>query len=451
MQLSATSFEVADSARQNHVPALSDQLYNSTDQAEDIENMFQDIDQEDDKKVDAVLFNELNELGVQANAKEIDNQTNRLLNRNENLSHEDQIKGFLTNLDKEKSSPEILKILIEKFEREPAVKTWVENWRNFLKLHELASSKPESERKDIQQIIFSADFSSETAFGEALKEVASSESLSAQTKLEITQEFNGSDIVTVDGLDAGLQHLESRKKSAENLLRTQQNQQADLGNEIEDLKSELDSLQTESPKRKALEKEIALKKESLEQIETDIVLLEEEANKDVAFALRSGFDVALDPNGSRRIKLSADYFSLKLPNHSLPFTSLKNLRSINLAFVVAPLRKSFIADTLFSPNLVNGETPTKKQRALGHLILSSLGFNDSEILLEKDVKQLNIDLERLAFSPLGKTGQERLVELGIYDHVSQKVDDKKLQSALACIKENRDDKQEILIGKIQNI
>ncbi len=74
---------------------------------------------------------------------------------------------------------------------------------------------------------------------------------------------------------------------------------------------------------------------------------------------------------------------------------------------------------------------------MAHLILSSLGIDDSQIIAEKDIMQLKSDLSLLTDSKTGKTGRECLVGLGIYDIASQNVNKTQLKKASRFIRENR--------------
>ena len=124
-----------------------------------------------------------------------------------------------------------------------------------------------------------------------------------------------------------------------------------------------------------------------------LVLRNTKASK-TSFVLRKEFSAKLNPNGSRSIKIDEN-FTIKMPSNWLPFTTTKNLRAINLAFPYKILRNLHVADIIFSPNLENGSVPTKSQRDIGHLILSSLAIDDTKILSEEYIKHLRKSLSFL--------------------------------------------------------
>ena len=73
-----------------------------------------------------------------------------------------------------------------------------------------------------------------------------------------------------------------------------------------------------------------------------------------------------------------------------------------------------------------------------HLILSSLGIDDSKILSEKDISQLENDLSCLIGEKSRKTGRECLIELEIYDLAKQKINKTQFKKALRFIKEKKE-------------
>ncbi len=128
----------------------------------------------------------------------------------------------------------------------------------------------------------------------------------------------------------------------------------------------------------------------------------------------------LNQDGSRSIKIRDNNFSIQLPSNRLPFTDTKNLRAINLAFSFKILKEQNLAGFLFRPSLKNNSVPSRSQRGMGHLILSSLEIDDTKILSEENIKQLKKDLSFL--NPKnGKSNQENLIELGVFDVSSQSI------------------------------
>ncbi len=302
----------------------------------------------------------------------------------------------------------------------------------------------------IQNIISKADFSSETSFSTSLAEISQSAEISTETKLEISKRFGCSHIHSVDGMDYQLQQVKSHTEAIEKEISVKSRKKSDLDSEISELEDELNTLPLGDPKRQGLEGIIEQKKQTLEQTENDIDRLEKGKPKETSFVLREGFSVKLNPDGSRSIRIDNENFVIKLPSNNLPlFSGTKNLRTINLAFPYLALRNQNIADSLFRPNLVNDTVPSRKYRKMEHLILSSLGIDDTKILNEENIKQLNKDLSKLTLG-IG-TGQENLIELGIYDVASQSIDKKKPVEMLTFIRENRGLRDEMIYNKMMEI
>jgi hypothetical protein len=125
------------------------------------------------------------------------------------------------------------------------------------------------------------------------------------------------------------------------------------------------------------------------------------------------------------------------------------LNSINLAFPYLALRSQNIAKDIFSPNIENDSIPSKEQRRMSHLIFKSLGIDDRKILSEIDISRMNKDLTRLTASQSGKTGQECLIGLGIFDISSQSVNNYQLEKALKFIRENRGLRDEVFFARFK--
>jgi hypothetical protein len=435
MRKSADSKESADSLGENQdSPSLKHFNY-STKQREVLRKSREKIDKKDHQKADLDLKKELSFLGISVNNKKNEKIINKDLIRNNEISTADQIKNHKEDLTKQgKSQTEILSLLISKFENNESVSKWVKNWRNFQKLHQFAESKPPAERKAIQNIISKADFTSESAFSTSLAEISQSAEISNETKFEISREFGGANIKSVGGMDYQLKEIKSHTKAIEKEIGVKSSEKNDLDSEIEDLENELNSLPLDDPKRQELEEKLEQKKEVLEQTENEIDRLEKGKPKETKFVLREGFSAKLNKDGSRSIKIGEN-FAIRIPSNRLPFTDTKNLRAINLAFPYKVLKDLHIADTIFSPNLENNSVPSKSQRDLGHLILSSLGIDDAKILSEENIQQLKKDLSFL--NPQnGKTGQENLIELGVFDVGSQSLDRVRLKKSLEFVRDN---------------
>ena len=385
------------------------------------------------KEIAQEYYKRQNEFGVSITGKELLAKINLKLSENRSISTEQQIKTYNEELSQQgKSQTEILSLLILKYQGNESVSKWVENWRNFLRLHQLAETKPPSEHKAIEKIMSSADFTDEFAFQNTLSQISRSTELSAQTKLEISREFNvGSDIDFVDDMDYQLKLVKKHTKAIEREIDTKSIQKESLNSEIQDLENELDTLSTDDPKRKELEEQLEQKKEHLEQTEDEIDRLEKGKPKDTSFQLREGIKAKLNPDGSRSIVID-DEFSLKLPSHRLPLTTTRNLRAINLAFPYKILKELHLEDIIFSPNIENGTVPNKSQRDLAHSIIRSLGIDDTRILSEEDIKSLKKSLIKLKPTG-GKSGKEYFISLGVFDVDSQSLNQYRFLNFLKSI------------------
>jgi hypothetical protein len=386
-------------------------------------------------------------LGMKVTTEKLKSFLSENIDEKQELSTEDQIKAYKEQLStKGKSSVFILKSLIAKFGSDLEISAWTENWKEFLRLHELSKTRSPKEREAIQSIIARADYTSENAFSIALATIQSSTELSETTKREIVAEFDGSYVTTVVQMDSGLQLLKDRKKEASRLLGTKQAELDSLNSDIEELKQQLENLPEGNSKREKLEQQISKKTDLLKDTQDQVELLKTESRKQTAFEIRSGFFAELNPVGSRSLKIP-EKFSLKLPSNTLPFTGLKNLRTVNLAFVCDALKRHGIMNEVFSPNLDSGTIPSKSHRDTGHLILESLGIADKQILSEKDIATVNRDLSRIMDSGV-LSPREHLIQMGLYDLKEQYFDIRLFQNALLFARENRRMKQERFSKKL---
>lgn len=476
MQKSADSLESADSLRGNPISPSEIHQYDTKIQGE-IQNLDQELEQElkdvsspfitpdnlnsfieqnyngdpNALKISQDFLQEQSLFGIDVTREKLKEKIDSELNKIEEVSTEDRIKAFTESVSNDKSSTEILNLLISEFEHEEAVQTWIENWKKFLRLHEIAQAKSPAERKVITNIIGSADFSSETAFQTSFDSIMSSSEISEQTKLEISVEFDGSAVSSISELDSGLQYMKSRKAEIDSAIDTRNDLKESLDSDIEDLQEELGKLSFDDPKREELEEKILDKKDLIRSVKSELNRLESEKPFDVSYLLRPNFPVILNPNGSRSIRINSESFSLRLPTNSLPFMGTKNMRSVNLAFVCSPLLEKGISKEIFVPNLKNRSIPTKSQRDMGHLILDSLGFNDSQILSEKDVNQVHDDLARLTNSGDLRTGRQCLSDLGIYDPISGRMNIEQFKKALRFIRKNRDMRDEVFFARMEEL
>jgi len=389
------------------------------------------------KKIAQSFFEEHKTLGVLLSTQILEQHISGLLSNSEKLSIEDNIKFFKEQLSQQgKSSGEILQILISKYEKEEAVSTWVENWKSFIQLHELAENKPPTERQAIQNIIAKADFSNENAFTNSLSEITNSAEISTETKLEISQKFKGENISSVSAMDSALKQLKSKKAKIEHAINEKKFEKTSLLSEIETMEEELDNLPVDDPKREKLKTNLNRKKQVLEQTETTIADMETKKPQEVSFILRDGVSAKLNSDGSRCVEIGEKKFTIQLPENAL-FMGGKNLLSINLAFTYKILSQLGM-ETLFTPKIKNGEVPDKQQRIFGSQILKGLGFKTDQILSQSNIYQLEKDLGKLKQTGSNTTGTEDLEALGIWDISSQSVNSNQLEYCLHFIRENRE-------------
>ncbi len=365
-----------------------------------------------------------------------DHITNNLDTGLDISSEESAILLKETLLASGRSQEEILKTLIETYEDEPELKTFVENWRRFLELWKFAKDKPPTERKAIETIISNSNFTADNSFSLALTQIENSPEISVQTKLDISRKFSTTGINTVRDFDRTLRKEKQYKKSIEKKIQSTNTDIENLNNEISNLNAKLDKLPPDDPKRVELEIQIKEKNELLKNYKQELSILKKAKPNEVQFQLRNDLIAKLNSDGTRSVRIESENFTIQLPSNRYPLQGEKNLRSINVAFPFLALRSLYISNEIFAPDLVDNGVPTKTQRDMAHLILSSLGIDDSQILSEKDIAQLKNDLSHLV-DDSNKTGRESLISLCIYDVPSQQVNKNQLKKALKFIKEKR--------------
>lgn len=382
-------------------------------------------------------FERQEEFGVEMNENEVLEKIQTQLTGETELSTADKIKKFKEHLSQQGKSPTvILQTLIKEYGNEEAISTWVENWKSFLQLHELAENKPPTERQAIQKIIAKADFSNENAFTNSLSEITNSAEISTETKLEISQKFKGENISSVSAMDSALKQLKSKKAKIEHAINEKKFEKTSLLSEIETMEEELDNLPVDDPKREKLKTNLNRKKQVLEQTETTIADMETKKPQEVSFILRDGVSAKLNPDGSRCVEIGENKFTIQLPENAL-FMGRKNMLSINLAFTYKILSQLGM-ETLFTPKIKNGEVPDKQQRLFGSRILNGLGYKTDQILSQSNIYQLENDLGKLKQKGSNTTGMEDLEALGIWDISNQSVNANQFDSCLHFIRKNRE-------------
>lgn len=376
------------------------------------------------------------EFGRDVTEKELKKFVHENLIEKEELSIANQIKTDIGELEEiGLNRTEILETLVAKYKGKKAVKTWVENWTNFLVLNEFASTKPPAEKRAIQNIIAKADFTKESSFATSLLQVSKSSQISEITKFEIAQKFNASDITTVGAMDSKLKQIQIRKKDLEKAIDTKNTEKESLKSEIKDIENQLEALPLLDPKREEIEAKLTKRKQRLKDTEITIQTLLEERPKNVSFPLREGYSTRLNPNGTRTIEIDELNISVQLPENVL-FMSRKNMLSINLAFVYRAFSLNGM-ESIFTPNIENGAVPDRKNRLFGSKILKQLGYPTNLILSQSNILQLQKDLGKLKQKGSSSTGMEDLETLGIWDFTKQEVNNYNLNSSLKFIRNNR--------------
>jgi hypothetical protein len=377
-------------------------------------------------------------LGLNIFETEIEERILQELEKENKISTADKIKTFKEQLTQQGKPPtEILQTLISKYENEDTISTWVENWKNFLKLLQYAKNKPLTERNAIQNIISNADFTSENAFTASLAEISNSTAISTETKLDIQRKFRTTGINTVRAFDYTLKQEKKYKKNLERKIRSRNTDIENLNDEIQNLNSELDNLPPDDPKRSKLEARIKKKSNLIKSYEQELTVLNEAKPEKVQFQLRNDLMGVLNPDGSRSINIASENFTIQLPGNKLPLMGQKNLRSINLAFTFKAFSQLGM-DSIFTPKLKNGAVPDKQQRLFGRRILKGLGYKTDQILSQSSIHQLEKDLSKLKQKGSNTTGMEDLKTLEIWNITNQSVNTNRLDSCLNYIRENRD-------------
>jgi hypothetical protein len=250
----------SDSLSGNH-ESLSYERQNARAKQKKQKLIHEKITIQEHQKVDRDLMSKLSLLDVEMNNNEKSEDNKNKSSVEKDISKADQIKNYKELLSLQgKSQAEILKILISKFENDESVSVWVANWKSYLKLHKFAESKPLPERIAINRIISNAGFSNESAFAISLKEISNSSEISTQTKLEISREFDGTSVTSVNEMDTGLNQIKSQKKQIEKEIGVKSREKSSLQNDIDNLEDELENLSPDDPKRQELEKKLEQKK-----------------------------------------------------------------------------------------------------------------------------------------------------------------------------------------------
>ncbi len=434
---------IAEKEREKADKTLNQDLLNIPEIVITFENLHGFLDAHFPKNVKAKelaekYIQEYQDMGMLLSKKSLNNYLVKKLS-NENAISSEERAIFLKEklVTQGKSDVEILKTLLTNFRDEPEMKNFVDNWENLLKLHKYAQTKPPHEQKIIQKIISQSDFTSEESFTVALFAIQNHSKISSETKLDIQRSFKTTAINTIRALDYTLKQEKRYKENLEKRIYSRNSDIQNLNYEIKKLKSDLKKLLPDDNKRAEIEAKIKEKGSLLTLFEHELVELNKAKPENVQFLLREDIKGILNVDGTRSVKIISENFSIQLPSNKLPFSGRRNLGSINTAFPYLALRSLNISDEILHPDLINNSIPLKSQRDISHLILLSLGIDDSQIILESDIKQLKDDLAHLVNSEAGLSGRESLIELGVYNLTIQSVNKTQLKRALRIIRENR--------------
>lgn len=393
------------------------------------------IEQSEFLKTEHEIDQELKLLGIMGNIS-FSKTHKRRMDLETKLIKEEEVQNYLKQL-KGQSSELILQKLILKYENDESLKIWIDNWKNFLSLSEYAEDKPPAERKAIKSIISKANFTEDNSFDMVLTEIEKSSDISNKTKLEISRKFKTNGINTIGAFDHALKQKKKWKNDIEKSILYRNSDISNLKNEIQNLNNKLDKLIVSDPKRDKIQEQIKQKEILLKTYKSEIIEFQKTNPKIVQFLLRTNIQAILNPNGSRSVKMLDSSFIIDLPENSFLMNN-KNLRTLNLTFPFMILLSQNMTDEIFPPGIVSGSIPNKRQRRIAHFILSGLGFNDKRIITEDEISQLKEDLSMLQDKEnQSKTGQECLVEIGVWDCVSQKLNEKHLRILLEIIKKKR--------------
>lgn len=365
---------------------------------------------------------------------------NAIQTKEDVVSIEQQVSSLhIELLSKGGSSKDILAKLISAFYGNPEVSTWVNNWKNFLRLHDFATTKPPAERKAITSIIATADFRSSTSFTETLVKIKESEDISIATKREITQKFDPSHITSIKDMDLQLKKIKKAQRHIRQELSSYKAENDKIALKKRNKIKQLKALPLDDPKRKKLEREVQNLQDQEERVMKQVTSLEAARKTDISFELRPNYHVELSKDGTRSIRYQDYPFTIPLPSNTLPFQGRKNIRSLNTAFVFIPLHTAGMTDILYRPPLKSGVVPSKQHRDMTHFILSHLGYNDDVILSASDIHKLAKQLATLSSQAPTESGRYNLAELRIYDKFEDKVDMERLGEYLEMVREKGTD------------
>ncbi len=388
-------------------------------------------------ELEALNQEELNNLGFDVSDQLLSKQSRRYSKMKDKLIVATQATNLSEILRSQgKSNTEILQTLISRFKNEPALQTWIQNWKQFLQLSKYAQSRNPEERKIIEQVISNSNFTSDKSFDRAFAQIIQDERISDTTRFELQKKFGTENVQTVKELDKCLSRISDHKNRVESKLKAKEQEKNHLEEDVEILSKQIEEKSPYDPERIELEKELNRKKKEIDGFQKEIVVLKESQPEKVSFVLRNNVEAIRGVDGNRFVRLLDKDFSIRLPENRL-FMSRQNVRSINLIFPYAILDKLGVGNTVFTPGLISNSTPSKEHRNLGHIILSTLGYDDKRILSQPEINQLSKDLSVLKNEKSNSTGKEDLVELGIWKTQSQNVDRGRLKELLQLIKEKR--------------
>ncbi len=448
----ANSNEFADSAGENHSAKHFEHSHFTEEQREKQEKVrFLEIQKAEKELEDKLSFFE--ELAGAPTENEITNDYSTSKERiNEDVSIAEKIRIYKENLSEKNLPPkQIIQNLINRFEDEKAVSTWVENWKNYLELHDFAETKPEKEKKAIQLILTTADYDNENSFGNTLTAIYESEDVSDQTKFEIHTKFrsyskyefdkklfsasiDSGEIKSTSDIDRTFDSIRKEKDEAKINLKKLVKLEKELQNEITALEEKLKT--SKGKEKEKLEAVLASKIKEVEEQEQIKAKLEFQSTQPESFEIRKGFVIMREKDGGRIIRHENSKTEIKLIDSVLPFAGDKNLDSLNFAFPFSILKEYRIEDFFF-PLVENGESPDRRERKLATSMLKQLGINTQEVLSERDLEFLKKAFGIILNARENLSPKENLEAIKIVDSKDSELNESQFAKVLRVIRENR--------------
>ena len=452
---SADSLELAESSgkiHENHSSAPFDSKQKEQNKQTHIHNV---ISKSEHRQADLDLNSDLARLDDIFGEEELLNEDTEsgeslFTEVSNDISFEDHVKALNSQLKTEgKSNSEILNTLLSTFSKEESLTTWVENWKNFQRLHAFAKSKPPKEQRVIEGIISGVDFTSKDSFSQALVQIEENQEISAKTKREIAVKFGKSEVSSVKQMDGQLKKLKKENQRVVAQIGETESNQTKLSSRLKELDKKLESSSLGSIEMEELEQEKKELKTKLKASQKKLKDLKEKEKSEIGFPLRKGFKAVLEQKGKRFVSALDGTMKVQLPSNRLPFTHMSNLESVNFAFVQNVMSKLGLAKHLMKPPFENGNVPSGELRKFSRRVLEALGFNTGSIITQEEISTLESDLSFLGKVYPVKDSYESLKELGIIE-IEKGLNPESLFEALQVLEENRNTETSLKISRLRD-